>query len=682
MNENEKMPLNDEQTSPRREEPVTSDASACAVNESPAMDMAEAADNAEQTKEADAAVCAETESPAMDLAEAADNAAETKEADAETCAETESPAMDLAEAADAAEAEKKGNEYHGLSKEELVGKLKEILENNDMQAHKDVTLIRQAFFNIRRRETEAEMQAFLDKGNEPGAFAAAPDPIEEEMKTLVADFKEKRNAYLAAEEERKQENLAKKLRAIDAIKALMEDVDNINRNYPEFQRLQTEFKEAGDIPQPSEAEVWKQYQAVVEEFYDLLKMNKELRDLDFKKNLEAKRKLIEEAKALAELDDPIAAVRRLQELHNEWREIGPVAKDLRVEIWDEFKEASSVVNKRHQAYFDQRKEEEKKNEEGKTALCEEIEALDFSDLKTFADWDKMTQQIQELQNRWKTFGYASKKSNNALYSRFRKTIDDFFSKKSDFFKKVKEEYKQNLEKKEALVAKAEALAADESADVSEAVRQIRQLQDEWKTIGSVDRKVSDTVWQKFQKACRTIFDRHREANAGRRAEEKAALAEKKEILEALQAIYDETEETGDSIRRTRALQDKWRNAGRVPYEKKDEINGAYREIIAKLTAKLGLGERRERREGGRPAGGNRQGGARMSRINANLSPREQLQQRIKAKKTDLQTYENNMGFFNVKTSAGSSMLKELQNKIDMIKIEIAELEKQLDATAE
>ncbi|MCM1153494.1 MAG: DUF349 domain-containing protein [Muribaculum sp.] len=624
MNENEKMELNEEQTS--------------------AQPLQECSGTPNEPADA-ASVCSEPTSPSMDLAAAADAA---------------SPALEQEEAA----ALKKINELHSLSKEELVGKIKEILANDNMQAHKDVTLMKQAFFNIRKRESDEEMKAWVEGGNDIAAFAVTPCELETEFKALYDEFKQKRAAFLEKEEEVRQENLAKKFRAIEGIKALAEDVDNINRNFQEFQRLQQEFKEIKDVPQQAETEVWKQYQSAVEEFYDLLKLNKELRDLDFKKNLEAKRELIEETKRLAEVSDAIAASRRLQEIHNTWREIGPVAKDLRESLWEEFKAASSVVNRRHQEFFEQRKANELKNEEAKVKLCERMEAIDTEVLKTFSDWDKATEEVKALQAEWRTLGYATRKANNALFSRFRESIDKFFEKKSTFYQAIRDQFKENMEKKTDLCERAEALANIEI--VNDALKEAKALQEEWKTVGSVDRRQSDMIWRRFMNAINAVYDRRKQLTESRKGEEKANLEKKTRIIADLKAIYEETEETGDSINRMRALQDEWRATGFVPMSKKQELNDQYYELVRSLSDKL-LGGRRggHRRDNQKRTGGRE------------LSPREQLLNRIAVKKADLQTYENNLGFFNVKSAAGNSMVKEMQNKIDKIKKEIEGLQTEL-----
>lgn len=590
----------------------------------------------------------------------------------EVCAEESSPALDIAEVADEVSVESdvesdepKPADFHNLTKDELVGKLKEILDNDNMQAHKEVNLMKQAFFNIRKRETDAEMAKFVDEGNLIEAFSATPDPKEEVFMELLSQFKVRRAAFLQKEEDRRQENLALKLKAIEGIKALMEDVDNINRNYNDFQRLQQDFKDVKDIPAQAETDIWKQYQTVVEQFYDLLKLNKELRDLDFRKNLEAKRAIIEQAKVLSDLTDPVVAARKLQELHNAWREIGPVAKDIRESLWEEFKAASTVINRRHQEYFEQRKAEEQKNEELKTKLCEEVEAIDFSNITSFAEWDKLTENIKNLQTQWKEIGFAPRKSNNTLFARFRKTIDDFFAKKTEYYKGIREEFRKNLEKKTALCEQAEAIAADENAE--NVVDRIKALQEEWKTIGSVERKQSDIVWKRFRKACDEIFERRRQARDSRKAEESANLEAKKKVIANLTSLLEGADENADAIKQMGQLQEEWRSIGHVPFSKKEALGNEYREIVNKLSDKLGVGRRAE-------------GGRRMrERMNGNSDSRMSLADRIRARKADLVTYENNLGFFNVKSKAGNSMVQELERKIEKLKGEIADMESQLRA---
>lgn len=598
------------------------------------------------------------------------------------CAETESPALDLAEAADAISHEEAAEEtrvnYSSMSKAELLEVVKTFNAEQNVTSHREVSLIRAHFANLRKAEQEAELLAFVEAGNAPETFSSALDPVEQEFKEEVATFRARRTEWLEKEESRRQENLAKKIAAIDAIKALMEDVDNINRNYQAFQDLQTEFKAVKDVPQEAETEVWKQFQIVVEQFYDLLKLNRELRDLDFKKNLDEKRLIIEEARKLTEMEDCVAAIRKLHDLHNHWREVGPVDKELREQVWAEFKELSTVVNKRHQDFFMARKDEETANAAAKEKLCEEAEAITYADFTTRQQWEEATAKFLELQTRWKEIGFAGKKQNVSVFARFRKAFDDYFTAKAAYFDARKAEQKAATARKVALCERAEAIAA---GDINrEAAEAIRALREEWKTAGSADRHNSETLWNRFSKACNSVFDTLR-ANANeRRSTEKANLEAKKAIVAKLHEMIEQKSGTAEEFQ---ALQAEWRGIGFVPMSAKEALQEEYRECCRQLSATLGVRKGRDGREGRdqRPAG--RRGGERREQrreIKAD-SPIGQLQDRLRARKADLATYENNLGFFKIASKSGNNMVKEMERKIENIKAEIAELEKHIAAQA-
>ena len=559
--------------------------------------------------------------------------------------------------------------YHEMGKEDLVAAMRAILENSRLNAHKEVSLIKQTMYNIRQKETEEELQKFLDAGNEPAAFSAMPCEYEAQFKELYNEFKEKRAQYLEAEENRRQENLAKKLDVIERLKVLMEDVDNINRNYPKFVELQTEFKEIKDIPGAAENDVWKQYKQQEEHFYDLLKLNRELRDLDFKKNLEIKRQLIEQAKSLADEEDVIEAGRKLQILHSEWRETGPVAKELRDEIWAEFKEASTVVNKRHQEFFDSRREKEQENEAAKIKLCEEAEAVNLDEIKGFAAWDKATENIKELQAKWKELGPAPRKVNNALFARFRESCDKFFEAKAEYYRNIKAEHKENLAKKEALCEQAEELLS--KIDEAGSREKVQALQAEWKTIGPVERRQSDAIWARFTAACNAFYEELRSRRSGRREEENANLEAKRAIIAKIKEIpLDGDRNT--VLPAIRELQIEWQQVGHVPYKLKEEIYKEYREACDAVYNSLDSSRTRERMNDYKE----RIRGLRGDKDNV-VSERDKLNSALERKKSDLATYENNMGFFNVKSSAGNAMVQELERKIKKIKDEIAEIKEKL-----
>ncbi len=560
--------------------------------------------------------------------------------------------------------------YHDMTKSQLVATLKDIVDSNDMEAHKDVAAIKQAFFALRTAENEKQLADFIDAGNAPEAFTSAPDNEENELKELLSIFKERRNSYLEALENEHKENLEKKKEIIAKLKDIVSDIDNINMHFPTFQQLQQDFKTIGDVPPGSEADTWKEYQAVIEQFYDHLKMNKELRDLDFKKNLEVKRRLIDEAKALEGIADVVAAFRSLQTLHKEWREVGPVAKELRDEIWDEFKAASTVINKRHQDYFEERKNRELENEEAKNKLIEEASAIDLAELKNFSDWDNATKKIIEIQAEWKKLGFASRKNNNTLFANFREICDKFFAEKAEFFKKTREELASNLEKKIALCEKAEALK--ESADIAAATQEVLKLQAEWKTIGSVARKQSDAVWERFTKACNYFFEERRKAQNARRKDENANLAAKRDVIAKLREIPTDIERN-EAITAVKELQNKWQEIGHVPFKIKDKLYAEYREVVDALYDAYNTRETNRRMSNFR---------GQISKIrddeNKMFRERERLLRAYDQKRNELNTYENNLGFFNIKSSAGNIMVKELEKKIKAIKEDMKELEAKIN----
>lgn len=585
-----------------------------------------------------------------------------------TCIVESSPALDIAQVADDHQEEEKtdGRRIHSMSKEELRDALKDIVDSDNMEAHKEVTAIKQAFFNLKSRENIELLDAYVEAGNDPATFSAQPDEVENELKSLYAEFKERRAAYLAAEEARRADNLEKKQEILTRMEEIAGDIDNVNTKFPEFQQLQVDFKEIKDVPATAETDIWKQFQNVVERFYDNLKINKELRDFDFKKNLEAKRALIDEAKKLESVSDPVAAFRSLQGLHDQWRAIGPVAKEIRDEIWDEFKDASTVINKRHQDYFEQRKASELANEEAKTKLCEEIETIKSDEIKTFADWNATTERIVELQKKWKEYGYASKKANTVLYNRFRKACDDFFAAKAAYFQRTKDELNSNLEKKTALCEKAEALK--NSDDVKKATDEIVKLQTEWKSIGSVPRKHSDALWQRFTSACNYFFDERKRQNKERHREEQENLDRKRDIIARLSELPKDGDRR-EIMPKIKELQAEWQTVGFVPFKMKDKIFTEYRAVCDALYDAYNQREARQRMSNFQNRVSELKGDG--NKINRE---RDRLIRVCESRRMELKTIENNMGFFSVKSSAGNSMFKDMENKVKRIKEDIKELE--------
>ncbi|MCM1370080.1 MAG: DUF349 domain-containing protein [Candidatus Amulumruptor caecigallinarius] len=558
---------------------------------------------------------------------------------------------------------------HSMSKDELRNALKEILDADNMEAHKEVTAIKQAFFNVKNRENLAAINAYIDEGNAPETYVAQPDEVENEFKELYARFKEKRAQYIAAIEAERAANLEMKQQILVRMQEIAGDIDNVNTKFPEFRQLQQDFKAVKEIPPTAETEIWKNFQSVVEKYYDNLKINKELRDFDFKKNLEAKRKLIEEAKSLEEMSDPVVAFRALQGLHDQWRAIGPVEKELRDSVWEEFKDASTIVNKRHQDYFEQKKAAETANEEAKTKLCDEIEALDFSSFKSFNEWNAATDKIIELQKRWKEYGFASKKSNTLLYNRFRQACDRFFESKAAYFKETKDNFNANLEKKLALCEKAEALK--DNKDIKNPTDEIVKLQAEWKKIGSVPRKQSEAVWQRFTAACNYFFDERKRQNKERHREEQGNLEKKRAIIDALMQLPKDGNR-GEVIGKVKELQAEWQTIGYVPFKEKDSIYAEYRKVVDEIYNACNSRESRERMNNFR----NRV--SEMKNEGNSLSrERDKLVRARDARKQELQTFENNMGFFNIKSSAGNSLLKDMEAKVKRLQQDIREIEEKI-----
>ena len=672
MNELDKTVSKDETVTPASE---TTDLKkdcqqdVCAVESSPAEDLSAVADQQQEEICEASDVCAVESSPAEDLSAVADQQQEEICEASDVCAVESSPAEDISAVADEQQQEETLRDFHSMNKEELVAALKEILEANNMEAHREVAAIKQAFFNLKNRESIEALDKYVAEGNDPATFVSQPDELENEFKTLYSDFKEKRAAYLAEDEEKRARNLEIKKEIITIMEEIAGDIDNVNTKFSEFQQLQQNFKAIKEIPASAESEIWKQFQSVVERFYDNLKINKELRDFDFRKNLEAKKALIEEARKLDALTDPVAAFRILQGLHDQWRAVGPVAKDLREEIWNEFKELSTVINKKHQDYFEQRKQAEQANEEAKTKLCEEAEAIKTDDFKSFNDWNTATEKIIDLQKQWRQLGFASRKVNTALYNRFRKTCDDFFEAKTEYFKRTKDELNENLAKKTALCEKAEALK--ETEDIRKAADEIVKLQAEWKSIGSVPRKVSDQLWQRFTAACNYFFDERRKQNKERHKEENENLQKKTEIIEQLKALPKDGDRA-EVMPKIKELQAEWQNIGFVPFKVKDKIFTEYRQICDALYEAYNTKEARQRMDNFR---------SRVSELKGDGNKigreKDRLMRICESRRNELKTIENNMGFFMVKSSAGNSLVKDMENKIKRLKQDIEELEQKI-----
>ena len=592
------------------------------------------------------------------------------ESDGKTLESTEQTVVENSEQAEAQAKEPAKTEVVGKSKEELVAALAALIEKPVDEIRDEVNAIKNQFYALRKAEQEVELAEFVDKGNEPAAFAAKPDAEEEKLKDLLNEYKEKKAAQLAAIEAERVANLERKRAILVELSEIAKDVDNVNKFYAKFQQLQQTFKEVGSVPAADDKALWKEFQTVTEQFYDSLKINKQLRDLDFKKNLESKENLCKEAEALADENDVIVAFKKLQELHDKWREIGPVVKELREDLWKRFKEASSAVNKRHQAFFENRKEKEKENEVAKTAICEEAEAIVLAELTTYAKWNDATKQIILMQERWKTLGFASKKVNNELFARFRKTCDEFFAAKAEFFKRMKDESAENLAKKHRLCERAEALK--DSTDWKKTADELTPNQKEGKKSGPVPKKSGDAVWKRFIAACDYFFENKNKNTTNVHQEEHANLKAKKAIVEKIKTI-DESLSKDEIKNLLKTLVADYQQIGHVPYKEKDKIYEEYRAALNEAYEKFDIKETRARFESFANSVESM-----SSDKNKLFKERDRLVRIYEAKKNELKTYENNLGFFNVSSKAGGSVLKEMERRIAKAKEDLISLEKKID----
>lgn len=556
-------------------------------------------------------------------------------------------------------------------KEEVIERLKEIVHAGGETERSELEALKQTYYRLHNAEIAAAREAFIAAGGAAEEFMPAPDRDEESFKAQMSLIRELRAKAIEALEQEKQQNLEKKLSIIERIKEMSVSPEEADKNYDAFKQLQADWKETGQVPPERATELWKNYQLYVEQYYDLLRLNHEFRAYDFKKNLETKTHLCEAAEKLAETEDPVSAFHQLQKLHQEFRETGPVAKELREEIWNRFKEASTVVNKRHQAHFEELKAREEENLVKKTALCEKAEAINTGELKSFTDWDAATRQIMDIQNEWKTIGFTPKKMNAKIFERFRTACDSFFQQKAEHFKTMRETLSANLAAKNALCEKAEALK--ESTDWNSAANQLIALQKEWKTIGPVAHKVSDAVWKRFNEACNYFFDRKNEATSGQRQEEEENLNTKNDIIAQLEKLL---EEAGENMQQTvRELQARWNETGHVPFRKKDKLYKRYREVLDRLYKELHISAGRRNLENFKKNVADK-GGNELTR------ERNRLMTAYEAKKAEIQNYETNLGFFNSKSKSGNSLVEEISKKVERLKEDLELLKQKIAAADE
>ena len=571
-------------------------------------------------------------------------------------AEVSEPALTETPAEEAKQEEQPVEAAQKLSKEEILAKLKEISADVENAGKQEIDSLKQAFYKLHNAEQEATKKLFIENGGVAENFIPTTDAVEEEFKNIMSVIKEKRGALSAEQEQQKELNLQIKLSIIEELKELVESPDDANKSYSEFKKLQQQWNEVKLIPQAKVNELWKSYQLYVEKFYDLLKLNNEFREYDFKKNLEQKTRLCEAAEKLAEEPDVISAFHQLQKLHQEFRAIGPVAKDLREEIWSRFKAASTVVNKRHQQHFEELKEKEQNNLDQKTVICEIVEGMEYDTFTTFADWEDKTNEILALQAKWKTIGYAPQKMNVKIFERFRAACDEFFRRKAAFFKSVKETMAANLEKKKAFCEKAEALK--ESTDWKETAEILTKLQKEWKNIGPVAKKHSDAVWKRFIGACDYFFERKNKATSSQRSEEVENLAKKEDVIKRMAALEAAGTADDATAEQVRALMKEWNAIGFVPFKEKDRLYKEFHALVDKLFDRLHLSATEKRLSSVR-TNGNKEGNL--------YRDRERLVRTYEGLKNDIQTYENNLGFLNSSSKKGNTLVADISRKIERLK---------------
>ena len=577
---------------------------------------------------------------------------ETTEATAEVPEATES--------VETAEAPEERKVY--ATKKEVLDRVKEVAHGEEVPQKEEVDYLKTAFYKFHIAEREAKLRAYIDGGGDPERYQITPDEDEEVFKAEMGIIKERRQQQFREQEAEKEENLKKKLEIIERIKAMVTSPEEANKTYQEFKTLQQEWRDIKAVPAEKANELWRNYQLYVEQFYDLLKLNSEAREYDFKKNLELKTKLCEAAEKLADEPDVISAFHQLQKLHQEYREIGPVTKDLREDIWNRFKAASTVINKRHQQHFEGIRAREEENLQKKTELCEKVEAIAAEENKGSGDWERHTKEIIALQAEWKTIGFAPQKMNVKIFERFRAACDDFFGRKAEHFKGLKDTFKENADKKRALVEKAKAL--QDSTEWKSTSDKLINLQREWKTIGMVPKKLGDQLWEEFLGACNKFFEARNAATAGTRGEEQANLEKKRDVIERLKAV---AEETGDNLQeKVQQLVAEYQGIGHVPFREKDKLYAEYHAVLDKLYKELNISGAKRR------LNTYKQNLKQVAERGENAldNERARLFRQYEAMKQEIQTYENNLGFLSVSSKKGNSLIDEMNRKVQKLKDEM------------
>jgi uncharacterized coiled-coil protein SlyX len=548
------------------------------------------------------------------------------------------------------------------TKEQVVDRLREIQEEDKGGDKNELDLLKQVFYRLHKAAQIAARNAFIEEGGAPEDWRAEVDAAEENFKAIMANIRQRRAEIAEALEKQKEENLERKLAIIERIKELATTPEEVSQNFDEFRQLQAQWKEVGVVPAERATEIWKTYQHYVEQVYDLLKLNSEAREYDFRKNLAAKERLIELAEKLVDEEDVVVAFNKLQGLHAEYKEIGPVAKELRDQIWERFKAASTVINKRHQEHFEAIKAREEENLQKKTALCEQVENIKLDELATFAQWEEKTKEVIALQAEWKTIGFASHKQNNLIFDRFRAACDQFFTAKAEFYRTIKDEQSENLEAKRKLVEEAESL--QESTEWRRTADRLIEMQKQWKTIGAVPRKYSEQLWKRFTAACDKFFEARQAATADQRSEERENLAAKKSVIEQLKALVEDTADA--TLDKVKELQAQWNEIGHVPFREKDRLFKEYRALADELYKRFGASQARRRLEGFQKSV--RQA---VAKGESTLSrERERLLRVFEARKAEFQTYENNLNFLNATSKSGNSLVAEMNRKVEKLREEL------------
>lgn len=562
-------------------------------------------------------------------------------------------------------------DYAASSKQELIDALK-LLIDKEVDAAKDgVEQIKQLFYKKVKLDVEEQKKLFIENGGIETDFVSAKDELEESFKALLNEFRVKKASVMAQLEKEKDSNLLQKQHLLEQMKVLVASNDDVSTHINEFRALQQKWKSIGQVPQTASTELWKQYNLYQESFWDLIKINNELREYDFKKNLESKTLLCDAAEKLSEETDVIAAFQKLQKLHEEWHELGPVAREIREQIWTRFKDASTAIHKKHQSYFDSIRKLEEENLVTKTELCEKIEAFDYSKLNNYRQWDEATKTILAWQEEWRSIGFAPRKVNQKVFDRYRKACDAFFAAKGEFYKETKNVLVVNSDKKKALCEQAEALK--DSTDWKEAGEKFILLQKEWKTIGPVAKKYSDELWKRFIAACDYFFEQKNKSTSGQRNAESENLAKKKELIAKINA-FQKSENNNESVATLRALMAEWNTIGHVPFKEKDKVYKEYRDAVDKQFETLNVDATNRRMDNFRSNLKDMSGKGE----NKLYREREKLMRAYEHLKSEILTYENNIGFFSSSSKKGGGLIKEMERKIESLKEESKLIEQKIN----